>query len=192
MSADRTVTQQADVEKIAAMAHPVRRKILDLLSAYGPATVGTLARDADQRVGSVSHHLKMLARAGLIEEAPELARDRRESWWRMVRASWTWSAADFDDDPAGRVVAETAERDQLRGCFENVQSWYDQRQEYDHDWREAAFTSTSRLNLTVDELAELGRQLTQLMQEFAESVDTSDGQDRQSVSAFSYAVPFAP
>src|SRR4051794_19742761 len=102
MSARRTtITQQADVDKIAAMAHPVRRKILDLLSAYGPSTVGSLARNTDQRVGSISHHLKMLGRAGLIEEAPDLARDRRESWWRMVRASWTWSAADFDDDPAG-------------------------------------------------------------------------------------------
>src|SRR4051812_41469535 len=185
-------TQQADIDKIAAMAHPVRRKILDLLSAYGPASVGSLARDAEQRVGSVSHHLKMLARAGLVEEAPELARDRRESWWRIVRASWSWSVADFDDDPAGRVVAEAAERDQLRGCVEKVHGWFDQRDEYDRAWRLAAFSTTSRLNLTAEELDELGRRLSDVMAAFAESIDTSDGQERESVFAFSYAVPSAP
>ncbi|HSS68847.1 MAG TPA: helix-turn-helix domain-containing protein [Nocardioidaceae bacterium] len=193
MSARQTIaSHQADIDKIATMAHPARRKILDLLSAYGPATVGTLARDSGQRVGSISHHLKMLARAGLIEEAPELARDRRESWWRVVRASWTWSAADFDDDPAGRVVAEAAERDQLRGSVEHVRAWFDQRDDYDQAWRRAAFTSTSRLNLTVEELDDLGRQMSDLMGEFAESVDTSDGKDRQSVFAFTYAIPTAP
>jgi DNA-binding transcriptional ArsR family regulator len=185
-------TQQADVDKIAAMAHPTRRRILDLLSAYGPATVGALARDADQRVGSVSHHLKMLARAGLIEEAPELARDRRVSWWRVGRASWSWSVSDFDDDSAGRVVAEAAERDQLRWCVENVHGWFAQRGEYERTWREAAFSSTSHLNLSADELADLGRRLTALMADFAESVDAADGQERQPVFAFSYAVPAAP
>lgn len=187
-----TPIRQADVDKIAAMAHPARRRILDLLSAYGPATVGSLARDSDERVGSVSHHLKMLARAGLVEEASELARDRRESWWRIVRASWSWSVADFDDDPAGRVVAEAAERDQLRGCVANVHAWFDRRDHYDRDWRQAAFSSTSRLNLSAAELAELGRRLSELMIEFADSIDTDDGQERESVFAFSYVVPTAP
>jgi DNA-binding transcriptional ArsR family regulator len=193
MSGDRTsVTHQADIDKIAAMAHPVRRRLLDLLSAYGPATVGTLAEQTELRVGSVSHHLKMLARTGLIEEASELARDRRESWWRIVRASWSWSVVDFDDDPAGRVVAEAAEREQLRGCVESVQAWFDERTDYDRAWREAAFSNTSRLNVTVEEFAELGRRIGDLMQEFADSIDPADGQDRQSVFAFSYVVPVAP
>jgi DNA-binding transcriptional ArsR family regulator len=183
--------RQADVDKIAAMAHPVRRRILELLGAYGPATVGSLARDTGERVGSVSHHLKMLARAGLIEEAPELARDRRESWWRIVRASWSWSVADFDDDPAGKVVAEAAERDQLRGCVGNVQTWFEQRDSYPHEWRQAAYSGTSRLNVSAAELAELGRRITDVMIEFAESIDTDDGQERESVFAFSYAVPVA-
>jgi DNA-binding transcriptional ArsR family regulator len=183
--------RQADVDKIAAMAHPVRRRILELLGAYGPATVGSLARDTGERVGSVSHHLKMLARAGLIEEAPELARDRRESWWRIVRASWSWSVADFDDDPAGKVVAEAAERDQLRACVGNVQTWFEQRDSYPQDWRRAAYSGTSRLNVSAAELAELGRRITDVMIEFAESIDTDDGQERESVFAFSYAVPVA-
>jgi hypothetical protein len=134
----------------------------------------------------------MLARAGLVEEAPELARDRRESWWRVVRASWSWSVADFDDDPAGRVIAEAAERDQLRACVENVHTWFAQRDRYDHDWRAAAFSSTSRLNMSVEELAELGRRMSALMMEFAESIDTEDGQERESVFAFSYVLPVAP
>jgi DNA-binding transcriptional ArsR family regulator len=185
-------TKQADIDKIAAMAHPARRRILDLLSAYGPATVGSLARDSGERVGSVSHHLKMLARVGLIEEAPELAHDRRESWWRIVRASWSWSITDFDDDPAGRLVAEAAERDQLRSCVESVRGWFDRRDEYDLAWRQAAFSTTSRLNLTAGELDELGRRVSEVMADFAASIDPSDGQERESVFAFAYMVPSAP
>ena len=36
-------------------------------------------------VGNVSHHVRVLADAGLLVEARELARDRRERWW-------AWSA----------------------------------------------------------------------------------------------------
>jgi DNA-binding transcriptional ArsR family regulator len=192
VSPDTDTTQrQADVDKIAAMAHPVRRRLLDLLAVDGPATVGSLADRSGERVGSVSHHLKMLARAGLVEEAPELARDRRESWWRVVRASWAWSVTDFDGDPAGKVVADAAERDQLRACVEKAHSWFDHRTDYDRPWREAAFSTTTWLNLTADELTELGRRIAETMRDFARDIPDDD-QERDSVYVFAYALPAQP
>jgi len=50
-------------------------------------------------VGSVSHHVRVLAEAGLVEEANELAKDRRERWWRLTSPSTRWSRAEFADDP---------------------------------------------------------------------------------------------
>ena len=128
----------------------------------------------------------------MIEEAPELARDRRESWWRVVR--------DIVDLVGSRLRRRSRRPSRRRGgrarsatrSVDHVRAWFDQRNEYDQAWRKAAFTSTSRLNLTVEELDDLGRRMSDLMGEFAESVDTSDGKDRQSVFAFTYAIPIAP
>jgi DNA-binding transcriptional ArsR family regulator len=162
-----------------------------LWSVGGPSTVGRLADESGERVGSVSHHLKMLARAGLVEEAPELARDRRESWWRMVRASWSWSIVDFDADPAGEVIADAAERAQLKDCVDKAQSWFDRRSEYDRAWLDAAYSNTSWLRATDEELSELSRQITDLVADFARN-QPDDDKPRESVYFFAYALPVRP
>jgi DNA-binding transcriptional ArsR family regulator len=193
--------QQADITKVAAMAHPVRRRILDLLAAGGPATVGTLAAQSGEQVGNVSHHLKMLRKAGLVEKAPELARDRRESWWRAVTMSWSWSITDFAGDPAGEVVAMAAEQEQLRSNVEKTQRWYEGRSEIDPAWIDAAFSSTSSLKLTLAELAELGAMLSGVVAGFAAShvpPDPAAGSvaeeddDRRPVFVYTYGFPLQP
>ena len=73
-----------DAAPLAALAHPFRSRIMDALKVDGPSTASMLAARTGQAVGNASHHLKVLAAAGLVEEAPELARDRRERWWRLV------------------------------------------------------------------------------------------------------------
>jgi DNA-binding transcriptional ArsR family regulator len=185
-------SRQATVETLAAMTHPVRRRLIDLLSAGGPATVGTLADKTGQRVGSISHHVKVLAANGLIEEAPELARDRRESWWRIVKASWRWSVTNFEDDPAGEIIARAAEEQTLRSNFDKAKSWYDTRDEYDPSWVEAAIVSTSWLKATPDELADLNNRMMSLLHDFAaEQAETPDV-ERESVYLFSYGMPVKP
>jgi DNA-binding transcriptional ArsR family regulator len=61
----------------AALADPTRRAILGLLT-QGEATVNELAAPFDMRLPSVSKHLKVLERAGLIERG-------REAQWRPRR-----------------------------------------------------------------------------------------------------------
>jgi len=61
----------------AALADPTRRAILGLL-AQGEATVNELAAPFDMRLPSVSKHLKVLERAGLVERG-------REAQWRPRR-----------------------------------------------------------------------------------------------------------
>ncbi|GLW57037.1 winged helix-turn-helix domain-containing protein [Kitasatospora phosalacinea] len=70
----------------SALAHPPRRRLLDLPKVHGPATVGLLAECSGEAVGSACHHLRVPAKAELIEEAPELARDRRERRERRGRS----------------------------------------------------------------------------------------------------------
>ncbi|MFD8704233.1 ArsR/SmtB family transcription factor [Kitasatospora sp. NPDC059648] len=63
-----------DVQRIstpvqhAALAHPVRQRLLFALSA-GPSTISRLAARLGVNKGSVSHHLKVLCEAGLVQDA---------------------------------------------------------------------------------------------------------------------------
>ena len=67
--------QITDARVLVAMAHPLRRRLLNMLKVDGPSTASVLSERTGQAVGNVSHHLRSLAAAGLIEEAPELARE---------------------------------------------------------------------------------------------------------------------
>src|SRR5258708_13301407 len=101
----RTVT---DTRVLAAMTHPLRRRLLSILKLDGPSTASALAQRTEQGVGNISHHLHVLAAAGLIEEVPELARDRREHWWRRTAPALQWNFSDFTGDEAAAAVARAA------------------------------------------------------------------------------------
>src|SRR3954452_7072125 len=150
---------RASTEGIAAIHHPARRRLLEILALEGPATVSGLADAAGERVGNASHHLKVLAEAGLVEEAPELAKDRRERWWRASDMSISWSVADAEGDPVGEGVATAAEQQNLAHHVGKVQQWYARRGGYDESWVRAAFSTESWVSVNVDELAELGRRI---------------------------------
>lgn len=62
---------------LAALADPTRRGILARLSR-GDATVGELAQPFDLRLPTISKHLKVLERAGLV-------RKERRAQWRRCR-----------------------------------------------------------------------------------------------------------
>ncbi len=150
---------RASVEQVAASGHPVRRRLLEVLGVEGPATASQLAERTGQLVGNVSHHLKMLARAGMVEEAAELAKDRRERWWRHVPLSLSWSLADVRGDPVGEAVAVAAEYEHLEHHLRRVRGWLaarDGSDDYDEAWTRAAFATDSWVWATPEELDELG------------------------------------
>ncbi len=187
------VTQRrADIPKIAAIHHPVRRRLLEMLGASGPATASQLADRTGQLVGNVSYHLKALAKADLIEEATELARDRRERWWRQVPLSLRWSVANPPGTSDEQFAAAAAEQQNLSEHVDHVYEWFETRANYDPGWARAAYATESWLHLTAEELVELTERLGDLVAEFGRSVDAHDGQRRESVYFFAHAVPATP
>ena len=88
---------------------------MDALKVDGPSTASMLAARTGQAVGNASHHLKVLAEAGLVEEAPELAKDRRERWWRLVSSGTRWSRAEFGDDASAVAAALPGDRIRVHG-----------------------------------------------------------------------------
>lgn len=82
----------------AALAHPIRRAILERLSRGGSASVGDLAEPFDVTLMAVSKHIRVMEKAGLIRrekdgrvqrcsyqpESIEVARD----WMEVHRGYW--------------------------------------------------------------------------------------------------------
>jgi DNA-binding transcriptional ArsR family regulator len=148
---------------LVAYHHPVRRWLSELLAVDGPANVGQLAARTGLAVGSVSHHLKALHRHGLIEPAPDLARDTRESWWRARPQPLTWSVDDFEEGTLGRRVAEAAEGENVRHQLRALRDWMNQAAHDDRAWRQAAESVDTLVFATVEQLDDLGDRLTSLV-----------------------------
>lgn len=66
---------------LKAYSHPLRRRILRLISRHEFLRAADIATELDVPANSASFHLRALGEAGLIEEAPDKARDRRDRVW---------------------------------------------------------------------------------------------------------------
>lgn len=66
---------------IKAMTHPVRRRIMSIIAPDTPMRAVDLAERLGEPANAISFHLRKLAEAGMIVEAPEHARDRRDRVW---------------------------------------------------------------------------------------------------------------
>ena len=184
----RTVT---DAKALAAMANPFRSRMMDALKVDGPSTATHLAQRTGQAVGSASHHLKVLAEAALVEEAPELARDRRERWWRLVDAGTRWSRADFADDTAAVTAARAAESLALQRQFERVQEWNAQADTMPA-WDAASFATQNWLRLTPAELEQVAEEVIDVLHRWGRRELPDDGAEREPVLVFARGFPVQP
>ena len=92
---------------LRAIAHPVRNRILDELAATGPMRAADLARDLGIPANQASFHLRQLAKYGLVEEAPDAARDRRDRVWRLVaERGLTIDLGDMTSEPGGQAAVD--------------------------------------------------------------------------------------
>lgn len=73
-----------DPRILRAIAHPMRNRILGELSAAGHLRAADVAAVLGIPANQASFHLRQLAKYGLVELAPELARDGRDRVWRPV------------------------------------------------------------------------------------------------------------
>ncbi|MEI2775322.1 MAG: winged helix-turn-helix domain-containing protein [Tetrasphaera sp.] len=185
------VRQLRDAAPLAALAHPFRARMLDALKVDGPSTASMLARRTGQAVGNASHHLKVLADAGLVEEAPELAKDKRERWWRLVSSGTRWTTSDFAGDASALTAAREAEALQLRRQIERVQAWL-ANADSDPVWGDAAFATQNWLQVTPQELDQVAAEVIAVLLRWGERQIPDDGADRESVIVFARGFPAQP
>ena len=163
----------------------------DYLLLYGTSQVTTLARALESQVGSISHHLRMLERAGVVERAEDPNGDRRTSWWRLARRGMTWSVEDFADSPADALLAREAQRQSIRMQIDRLQRWH--RRNGDPAYAEYDGSNTEWTAwASPDELRDLSDRVVTALREWQASIELEDGQERRPIFFFAHAFPTEP
>lgn len=104
-----SVPEPATRDQLRALAHPLRMRLMEQVGRRGTARAADLAEDLGIPANSVSYHLRILARGGVVVEAPEAARDRRDRVWKLAQTSFRSGAAGApEDDDASDAMALAA------------------------------------------------------------------------------------
>ncbi|MFC5178147.1 winged helix-turn-helix domain-containing protein [Nocardioides taihuensis] len=172
---ERTPRPVADPRILRAIAHPVRNRILGELSAAGPSRAADLAHDLDIPANQASFHLRQLAKYGLVEEAPDLARDRRDRVWRAVHEEG--------------ITVETSRMEEAAGGAAAVRVFHRTLSAWAHAVVDAAFSTAKipdtqrtiadyRIKLTKTEAAELSAELDAVVQAWTDRTRGRDSSRR--------------
>jgi DNA-binding transcriptional ArsR family regulator len=195
MSAEPRGRRITDPEVLKALTHPLRQRLYRLLAQIGPTTVGALGERVGADPGRVSYHLRELGKRGFIEEAPELARDRRETWWRVVPGSTSWSREDFET-VEGRAVVDTLFAQMAADQFARLRHFVETAEEREPPWQRASMSNQSHLHLTVDELSEMNTELRGVFERWGQishaARDAGETEGREPVFAFLHVFPERP
>ncbi|MFC9279950.1 ArsR/SmtB family transcription factor [Streptomyces collinus] len=192
--ASREQRQITDLGTLKALAHPLRMKLYRLLFAAEAATASHLAEQVDEAVSLVSYHLRKLAEHGLVEEAEPRSADARERWWQPATQGVSIRDRDFRDAPEKAAAHVAASRLFQEQRSEMYRTYLDQRAAWGREWNEASSDSESLLRLTPAELAEMKRELLDVVKRYDELARdreaAGDGQRREHVALHVYGFPF--
>lgn len=183
-----------DLDTLKALAHPLRLKLYRLLFVAGSATASQLAEQVDEAVSLVSYHLRRLAGHGLIEQAAPPRRDARERWWQPASEGVSVHDEDFQDAPekvATHLAASRLFQEQRTAMY---RTYLDERAHWGPEWNRAASDSESLLRLTAAELADLKKDLLDVVRKYDEQgrarADAGATEGREHVALHLYAFPF--
>lgn len=167
-----------DAGALRALAHPLRVKIYDILSQYGPQTASMLADRLGESSGSTSYHLRALAKHDLIREV-EGRGTARERWWERPRGGVSFWNPEVSRTPSGRaatqIVMSEFFRHRQEQLLEFIASGLGSPEE---PWHEASLISTASAFLTAEQTLELSKKIQALIDE---AVDTYRDQTGEGV-----------
>lgn len=138
---------------LKSLAHPLRVRIYDELSAYGPFTASMLAERLGETSGATSYHLRQLERAGLVQEDTSRGKGRERWWERRPGSIAIPDARDLPPGSAERLAAKLVEDEAYRSRERNFHEFLaDGEQVFGPEWLEIATSDTINLRLTPEQL----------------------------------------
>jgi DNA-binding transcriptional ArsR family regulator len=188
---DRPIT---DLGTLKALAHPLRAQLYRRLIIARSATASQLAEQVDEAVSLVSYHLRKLAEHGLIEEAEPRSEDGRERWWQPASEGVTIRDEDFRDAPEKAAAHTAASRLFFEQRADMYRRYLDERAHWSDAWTTASDSSEWLLRLTPDELAELSKEMYDVVRRYEERGRAADAagdtEGRENVAVHTYGFPF--
>jgi DNA-binding transcriptional ArsR family regulator len=146
------------------LAHPLRQRLIWELSVRRSARATDLAEITGQPANSVSFHLRSLAKANLVVEAPELARDHRDRVWQLVHPEGLYWSPDSQNPNSDLSIVNTL-------------SWVNDllTETLPDDPRATRGRYTGAALLTKDESKQLFRELTETLERWrVHGMDSTD------------------
>jgi len=148
-----------DPRVLRAIAHPMRNRILGELTAAGHLRAADVAEILGIPANQASFHLRQLAKYGLVEPAPELARDGRDRVWKPVHAHGiNLEPGRLEKGPGGRAAVTVWQRQAAAAAKEAVDRAYAARKNRETH----TMISDGLLRLTRDEAREFSAELLAL------------------------------
>lgn len=141
-------------EKLKALTHPLRLRMLSALREHGPATATELARRFKTDTGSTSYHLRKLAQYGFVEEVASGGHPRARRW-QALHATTTWNNAAMAKTSEGRTAADWMRRQQAAILASDVEAFEQDQATLPVEWVEAAGIGDLLVNLTPASVGEL-------------------------------------
>jgi DNA-binding transcriptional ArsR family regulator len=156
-----------DPRELAALAHPVRIGIMELLTVSGPLTATQLADLLDETPANCSWHLRKLAEHHFVEEAGGgIGRQRP---WRVTQVGLAWDEEDASpaEVRAGRALEQMfLERQVTR--FHQARAQL--RDDGDTEWGEASTATQSASWLTLEELQQINAEVRSVLERYADRI----------------------
>jgi predicted ArsR family transcriptional regulator len=187
--ADQQATSISDPTVLRAIAHPVRNQILGELYAAGHLRAADVAGQLGIPANQASFHLRQLAKYGLVEPAPELARDGRDRVWRPVHErGLNLELREMEQDAGGRAAVEVWRRQAGRAAQESVAHAFARPREQGvqvtiiQDW----------IRLTKAEAEEYSHELTALQEKWHDRIKADPREGRRTYQLLEVLQPAHP
>jgi hypothetical protein len=171
-----------DSGALRALAHPLRVKIYDILSQYGPQTASSLAERLGESSGSTSYHLRALAKQDLIREAEDRGTGR-ERWWERPVGGVSFANPDAMATPAGRAATQVVMNEFLRNRNEQLLDFVNRGVDNENEaWTDGTLISTATTRLTPEQSKDLALKIMALIDETVDNYRNQTGENVRPVT----------
>lgn len=171
-----------DSGALRALAHPLRVRMYDILSQYGPQTASSLAERLGESTGSTSYHLRALAKHDLIREATDRGTGR-ERWWERPVGGVSFANPDAMTTPAGRAATQVVMNEFLRNRNDQLLEFVNRGiNGEDEIWQEGTLISTATARLTPEQSKELALQIMALIDQAVDNYRDQTGENVRPVT----------
>jgi len=176
----------SDPRVLRALAHPTRGRILDELGASGPMRAADIGEALGIPANQASFHLRQLAKYGVIQPAPEAARDKRDRVWKLPdERGFRLDVQDISKQPGGKAAVSVFQQNKAAWAHRLVDEvWSFNKSQ---DTFSAIVDQT--LKLTKDEATEFMGEVDQVLATWAERT-RGRAPERRTYVFYSMVMPY--